>query len=256
MRVYSYVQKGISHGADPCEDAVLLGKCVNCGGYVEQELPEFFLIGVADGVGGRPAGEWASGQTLLRLGCLDAEKLTLEGLREAIQDVNQNVRNTEAGAFGMATTLAVFGRCLDGWFACWLGNSRIYQATETNGKLRVKQMTTDHNQGSEWRQDTSLDSETLSVMLMTPEAGYLTAYVGMDPQRLHSKLFFLREADIAGGSRYFLTSDGIHDHIPENMLAELMESDLPPNELLSKMIELALEFGSEDDLSIVMAVTE
>lgn len=257
-KAYGYVRKGLSHKNGPCQDKVLLGNTVCGGGFVQAELAGEFLAGVADGVGGHKAGEYASGLTMLYLSQIEADMESQRQIRGILADINGIVRATGKSqeAFnGMASTLTLLCVKESGSFFMQLGNSRLYKVINIDGDRVLTKVTNDHNNYYKWIQEgviperlAGLDEEELK---QCPEASYLTSFVGMDEER------FERELDCQNVSadqveRFFLTSDGVHDYLCYDDLDELFCGSDTPETLLKAIADKAAENGSRDDISIVL----
>ena len=247
MIVYAYVKKGEHHRNGVCQDTVLLSHLVMSSGSIRIAVPQKFLVGVADGVGGHRAGEAASGLTASLLSQAGGENLPVEALRIRLAQVNETIAQIARGTEkcrGMASTFVGFYRLGEKAYVLWAGNSRLYQVTGDAG--HVMQLTVDHNQKNDWLENGEIDS------LDGVKGGEaLTAYVGM-PEAGFAKRLETEEIYLPGTKRFFLTSDGIHDHIPPEKLAELMGSGRPAEELLPELANEAVAGGSTDDRSVVM----
>lgn len=239
-RIYSYVQKGIRHGAGACEDTVLAGRTVLREGYAQTAAEDFFQAGVADGMGGMPAGDLASGEVMEQLSLLDPAGMTMEDYGTELQRLNTRIRRMGESCperLGMGSTLALFCSCLDGMFAAWAGNSRLYKIFGAG----MVALTVDHNVGREeaWGLGTSR------------EGAYLTAYMGM-PEEAYSEKAQMRSVRAAEEDAFLLTTDGLHDWLSYEEMLETVQDVPEPDRLLPLLARRARETGSEDDISIVL----
>lgn len=245
MTVYGYVQKGIHHWGGVCQDTVMLGNLVMGTGSTGVTLPDDFdfMLGVADGVGGVRGGDVASGLVMSALSRMDCGSQSAEDVCTMLFRVNALIREIgrkSMECYSMATTFVGFHMHRGEASVIWAGNSRLYQVTEEN----VEQLTVDHNQMNDWM---------ASGQTGSGRGDALTVYLGMAEGRLEARLE--REPIyLPGTKRIFLTSDGVHDHIPEDVLRELFLSDGNEEELPAKIAEAALQCGSTDDISVVMLV--
>ena len=252
--IYSYVQKGLSHREDVCEDTALLGNSILREGYAESVAGSYFLAGVADGIGGMPAGELASRETMKRLSQYEPDRLLLTDCRSYLEEINDHIRGigeTRPDCRGLGCTLTLLGNLREGLYVFQLGNSRLYKATDKSLIL----LTMDHNIGRDEFREGMLDEEELERLMCSPKAAYLTSFIGMDRERFTEKLEY-RELKHSEETTYFLTTDGIHDHLSYEELSVLMRAELPPEKLLKEMAEQAVKSGSVDDISIVMVKGE
>lgn len=258
MKAYAYVKKGLSHKKGVCEDTVLVGNTVLKGGYLEQELPEYFLVGVADGVGGEASGEIASGLTMLRLAELDAAKLTMEEVKSKLDEVSGEiyaVGKDHSDFSEMSSTLILGGVVTDGEFFANVGNSRLYRCVERNGIRQLSSESEDHTLLNDLMRFGEPEELSIGDVINTPKAGLLTSYVGMPRQAFKRKLE-VEELEFEGTVRFVLTSDGIHDHISYEDLKRFICGETMSERELEEVIEKAVEAGSKDDLSVVVIELE
>jgi protein phosphatase len=202
---------------------------------------------VADGVGGRRAGETAS-QTVVdvftevfsRPSTADL-RLQIEG---AIIESNRRIFAASVetpGLSGMATTIAVLA--LDGGEALigHVGDSRIYRYE--SGTLSCE--TEDHNEVNE-----AVRAGLLNPALAAhdPRRNVITRAIGVEPDV---------EADYSSisahdGARFLLCSDGVTRHIPDAELQSLLAHDLHPESLCQQLKEICYRRGAEDNLTAII----
>ncbi len=241
MTVYGYVKKGIHHRDGVCQDTMMLGDLVMGEGSAKVSLPENFMLCVADGVGGMRAGDIASGIALSSLARLNCGEKNVEEVCGLIFQVNALIREIGTSSSlcdGMASTFVGFHMYQGKASVLWAGNSRLYQVTETN----ALQLTVDHNRQNDWLE---------SGQMGHGRADALTVYLGMSESGLENRLG-KEEVYLPGTRRIFITSDGVHDHIPEETLRALFLSGENEETLPERIAEEALENGSDDDISIIL----
>ena len=254
MKLYAYVKKGLLHKEGVCEDTVLAGTTLLKGGYLEMELPERFLVGVADGVGGEEAGEIASGLTMLRLAELDAGKLTKENLRIKLEEINEEILAVGKDHWEfqrMSSTLMLCGIVGDGTFYASVGNSRLYRCVMRNGIRQLSKESEDHTLLNDLIRFGEPEELCVEDIINTPRAKMLTSHVGMHKEMFSRKLE-MGEMEFSNTVRYILTSDGIHDHIGYEDLKQFVCQEKMSCQLLENIIQKAIDAGSKDDLSIVV----
>jgi len=254
MIAYAYVKKGLHHDEGVCEDTVVLGNQLVKGGFVKVDLGEHFIVGVSDGVGGVSAGDIASGISALALSQLNAEEIARIDVIEAIDEANEKVYEigeTVPSMKDMAATFTVFGNVLDGQFIFQLGNSRMYEIVNWGMGPTLVQLTRDHNRLNDFIAK-GVDTEEI---IGTREAEVLTTYMGMRRDIFeNAKDINTDHSTSESTQRIFITSDGIHDHIPADELSEAFFANGKPEEILRNIADLALERGSRDDISIILLV--
>ncbi len=219
---------------------------------------EFGVFVVADGVGGRKAGELASAITVN----------TFQGfaphLKEAVDafaaDANRDTRNTvlqlldqaanaasrrvyeaasATGRQGMTTTLvaAVVGG--GAGFVVHVGDSRAYLVR--NGELR--QLSEDH----------SMVNELIRTGAMTREdaansryRNVITRAVGLYPTVRCDTL----HVELIDGDRLLLCTDGLSDMVePDEILAMMSQDSV--NRAVDDLVQAALHEGGRDNITVV-----
>ena len=226
------------------------GVCSDIGGYRDVNQDAAFVApwgaGVADGVGGGPAGDLASAALVHRLVAggdrvPDASALAVR-IREANWDLGAHVRRDPALA-GMATTLTAV------WFSergalllAHTGDSRAYL-------LR----------GGELIRQTRDDSFVQTLV----EQGLVRAEDAMTHPRRNiitaslrgeaTDLVRVAERYPVAGDRWMICSDGVSDYLPDDAIGEVLSAALDPHTAAHELVSLALEAGSRDNVTAVVA---
>jgi len=107
------------------------------------ERSDVGLWAVSDGMGGHSAGDVASGLVVAAIRQLSQDRVSPDGIREALGAVNDDLlaRSTAGGQDRtMGATVTVFGSNGSKYFCVWAGDSRLYRLR--HGKLT--QLTRDH----------------------------------------------------------------------------------------------------------------
>ena len=209
-----------------------------------------FLLLVADGMGGHPAGDLASriaADTLIdTFATLPEGDLGL-ALKQAYRQANEAVfaaGEREATHAGMGTTLTT--AVLRGKYATIanIGDSRAYLLRGD----RVTQVT---------RDDTLVAGEVAQGRL-SPEAArhdprrnILTHAIGTQP-RLESKLPSVFELTLLPGDRLLLASDGLYDVLEDRDLQQALLAE-DPSTAAATLVALAQQRGTTDNASAVVA---
>jgi len=224
---------------------------------------EFGVFVVADGVGGRKAGELASAITINTFQSYAADlKAALDAYasdqrretRNAVLQLLDKTTNaasrrvyeaaTETGRQGMTTTLVAACVGGGGAFIVHVGDSRAYLVR--NGQLR--QLTEDH----------SMVNELIRQGSMTPEEAATSRYrnvitraVGLYPNARTDTL----HVELLDGDRLLLCSDGLSDLVHPTRIEELM---LNPNinTAVDALIQNALDEGGRDNVTVIVVEPE
>ncbi|CAM3610326.1 PP2C family serine/threonine-protein phosphatase [Kibdelosporangium persicum] len=205
------------------------------------------LLAIADGMGGHAAGEVASKVVIAALAPLDEDVPgddLLGKLHEAVISGNHTIAELveqDPDLEGMGTTLTaiLFGGGRLGLVN--IGDSRTYLLRD--------------GQFNQITRDDSFVQSLLDEGRITPEEALthpqrslvLRALVGHE---VIEPTLQVREARV--GDRYLLCSDGLSDVVGFEKLAETMQ--IPDRQMCAdKMIELALQGGGPDNVTVIVA---
>lgn len=235
-------------GAWQCAGASDVGKLRTVNEDAFLLLPEQQAWVVADGMGGHMAGDVAS-ETIVEAfrGFSRARSLAsvADDVEELLIMVNQRLRDLAESA-GVPTTigstvvvLVAVGRIA---LLCWAGDSRIYRLRD--GKLR--QLTHDHSQVAEMVAQGLLPYE---IAEEHPASNVITRAVGA----LDSLFVDMDYCDIRPGDRFLLCSDGLTKELPASLIADVLGRGQPVNEACRQLIDLTLDAGARDNVTVVLA---
>lgn len=219
---------------------------------------EFGVFVVADGVGGRKAGELASAITVNTFqayapqiqAAVDAfaadqnretRNAVLQLLDQAANAASKRVYEAASatGRQGMTTTLVVAAIGGGAAFLAHVGDSRAYLVRE--GQLR--QLTEDH----------SMVNELIRTGAMSPEEAATSRYrnvitraIGLYPNVRTDTL----HVELLDGDRLLLCSDGLSDPVvPDEILQHMQEANLTAG--VDELIEAALRGGGKDNITVI-----
>ena len=231
MKAYPVTHVGLVRPQN--EDSIRVVKGA-CGLYI-----------LADGMGGHLAGEVASRMTcdVLEETLRDCLVPTASKLQSAIERANSAVfekqKNTPEMK-GMGTTLTLLWESEDHVLVGHVGDSRAYLWRE--GKLR--QMTDDHSMVGELLRTGAITEEQARVH---PYRNVITRAVGTDEALRVDVRRFLKEQ----GDMWLLCSDGLTDMVEDEKIARTLR-DYAPADAAARLIELALQGGGKDNVSVVL----
>jgi serine/threonine protein phosphatase PrpC len=214
------------------------------------EAGEDFLLVVADGMGGHPAGDVASQIAMNTL--IEAFPALPDGdlglaLKQAYRRANEAVFQAgedEPAHAGMGTTLT--SALLHGKYVtiAHVGDSRAYLL---RGQA-LTQVTRDHTLVAEEVAQGRLTAESAR---RDPRRNRLTHVIGTHP-RLESKLPAIFELTLLPGDRLLLCSDGLYDVLDDvEMHRALVERD--PGDAAQLLVAAAKEHGTRDNATAVVA---
>jgi PPM family protein phosphatase len=211
------------------------------------ETSEVVILAVADGMGGYERGEVASKiaiDTLLsKFADADNDDPVLL-LKQAYREANKIIYD-DGSAKGehnvMGTTLVAAVIRNDDLTVGNVGDSRAYLMRAG----RLNQVTADH----------SLVAEQVKMGVMTEEEArdsthknIITRAIG-HRERVDVDIF---EIKLLPEDKLFLSSDGIHDYLDEDVILSVLK-EMEPQEATSELISRALAAGSSDNVSAVCA---
>lgn len=221
-------------------------------------------LAVADGVGGAAAGEVASTMairvmvSLLLNAAKWALKLDNPETREAeLQDVKvraeayfQSVDKAlleHAEAYprlkGMGTTLTGAYSFGDDLFILHIGDTRAYLFRQNN----LKRLTHDQTVAQALADSGAIPQEDVSTHRLRHT---LTSCLGGESRKIQMEIRHLRLQD---GDRLLLCSDGLTDSVSETEVAEVIRSTEGSGEACQTLVNLALQKGGKDNVTVVLA---
>ncbi len=206
-----------------------------------------FLAAVSDGMGGHAAGETASRlsiETLYRLlsspGAHDESDL-----RAAFSEANRVVcSEAEANPAysGMGATLVAALLTPAGFYAANVGDSRLYLY---DGKT-LRQITHDHSFVAELVRRGIITKEEARTH---PRRNLITRSIGSEPE-VNVDLF---DCSWNAGDILLLCSDGLCGTLLESEMADILNHIHDLDTACSVLIERALQQGSSDNITVVLA---
>jgi protein phosphatase len=227
-------------------------------------LPEYagedgYLFIVADGMGGKAAGEVASRLAIstslkrfrrserwgFRVDHRAAREL-LERITEDLREIDRTL--TEQGAsdrrlLGMGTTLtAAYSMGVD-LFIIHLGDSRAY--LHRGGALR--QLTKDHTVAQAMADAGFIPREEVRHHV---KRNALTNFLGGHNGKVKADLRWLRLAD---GDRLLLCSDGLSEMVDDLSIERILARHDDPGAAAQHLLEEALDRGGKDNVTIIVA---
>jgi PPM family protein phosphatase len=213
---------------------------------------ESFLLVVADGMGGHPAGDVASQMAMNTL--IEAFPTLPDGdlglaLKQAYRRANEAVFQAgqdEPAHAGMGTTLTT--ALLHGKYATVanVGDSRAYLLRGN----ALTQVTRDHTVVAE---EVVQGRLTVDAARRDPRRNRLTHVIGTHP-RLESKLPDVFELTLLPGDRLLLCTDGLYDVLDDGDMRRALQ-DQDPGDAARELVESAKERGTRDNATAVVAAS-
>lgn len=208
------------------------------------------LWAVADGMGGHDAGEVASATVTQALtdvpSGLPLDKLVQSSIEAIGQANRQLITFGQSNGFTRTVGTTVVGLAIaDGEFRCfWAGDSRAYQVR----RGEIARLSRDH----------SLVQDLVDAgMLSADEAerhensNIITRAVGVAPE-LNVDVV---SGDAEPGDQFLLASDGLTRVVDDGEIVEEL-SRSAPEKAADELLELVLERGAPDNVSIIIVKVE
>ncbi len=201
---------------------------------------------VCDGMGGHEAGQIAS-----ELACktfIDVYLNHLSGepetaIRDAVRAGNRfilDIAQAVPSRRGMGTTLSAAIVIQDKLYTCQVGDSRIYQLRA--GELT--QLTTDHT----WVED------VVRAGVMSREDAERHQYRHVLTRAVGTEANVVADVecyDVQEGDLYLLCSDGLLNHVPDDIIGEHL-ANFTPSEATWRLVGRALMEGGSDNTTVMI----
>ena len=209
------------------------------------------LFLVADGMGGHAGGDVASSLATQAVTAVADERF--ESIEIAQQRLVESVKHSAAELIeavrehpdlaGMGTTVSALLRHNRQVVIAHIGDSRVYRLR--GGVL--EQITTDHTFVQKLVETGRITPEEA---LVHPRRNVLMRVLGDVAGSVDVDTAVL---DTEPGDRWMLCSDGLCGYVTENAIANVLKSEPDASKAASKLINLALERGAPDNVTVVIA---
>jgi len=224
---------------DGNEDSLVVGPWTLCGAQTDSPQTFVFPLGtplvvaVADGLGGHPGGELASGLVVRRLAragpSLDGE----QPIRDALEECNRVLYGAAAGdpeLTSMGTTVAGVAVLPELLVAFNVGDSRVYRV----GPDGIEQVSVD---------DRPSEPGWLSGHIVTQSLGGHDRYTPVDAH--------LASSPLPTDARFLVCSDGLTDVVPTEALARILH-DYQDGRAAFELWKAAIEEGGPDNITLAV----
>jgi len=216
----------------------------------------FFLLGVADGIGGHSGGELASSLAIKNLQDHIVSRLRNPSpprdfgglLTEAFEKANTEIFGVSSGdpsLQGMGTTLVAAIVVGDRAAICNVGDSRIYLIRNKD----LRQISDDHSWAAE---QIRLNDLSECDIVNSPFKHMITRSLGFE-STVKTDLFdvLLMEDDYL-----LLCTDGLYDFVGDRDILKTVKSKKKPEKICTRLIELANHRSGRDNITQVIARVE
>ena len=218
-----------------------------------------YIMVVADGMGGAVAGEVASGtavNTLVKVlldvpdwvmrlddaGFAEVSKRAAQYYDKVNEELSRRVQE-EPELSGMGTTMTVAYSLGTGLFIAHVGDSRAYLLRR--GKMR--QLTRDHTQAQALVEAGVLSREQVTTHRLRH---VLTNALGVSDRPVDVEV---HNVDLRDGDRLLLCTDGLTEMLSDAEIERALGDGRPPGETCQTLVDLAVEAGGRDNVTVVAA---
>lgn len=245
IRYFASSDKGLKRKKN--EDAYRVVSANQQHGALIESRTMLFLV--ADGMGGQPCGEVAS-----EIACNGIEdfihmasgspEMIKKQLIERFHDIDNDIRayaNKDHVCRDMGTTMSAVVLSGDTAIIAHVGDCRIYLYRDTE----LTTLTVDH----------TFVQEMVDMGLLKPEQAFthpyrhkLTQAVGTsDPlDQVDTRIVPLLARD-----RLLLSSDGLHDVVPNDTIKQTLEHTTSPEQAVNMLKSAALSLGGPDNITVI-----
>lgn len=230
------------------EDALALPQAMvpTCFPELSSLRGPLFLL--ADGMGGAPAGSVAS-NLAVRLVMQGFYRLNGEAdipgeLQRIIEQTNQqlfDISETNPELTGMSTTLVAMAFEHDRFFACTVGDSRIYRLR--SGQL--EQLSEDQSVVWELYRQGEI---TKDEILTHPRKNILSQSMGT---HLGIEVLAIEQETVAG-DLYLMCSDGLSDVVPDSIIEQLLLEECSLEQRMQDLLTTARQMNSHDNATVII----
>ncbi len=231
-----------------------LGSSLPVGDVPESIDQPGYGFAVADGIGGHVSGEVASRLAIsllieyalqtpdwilgrdeqLLAKIMDRAAQRIRAVNEAVVAHGQG----QEGLWRMGTTLSLALTMRDDLIVAHVGDSRVYLFR--SGELL--RLTRDHTVGQERADKNSPDADRFRHIL--------TRAIGLPQTGGEPDVYRYKLAD---GDRLLLCTDGLTDLVDDETIARELARGTPSGTACESLVELALERGGKDNVTVVLA---
>jgi protein phosphatase len=182
---------------------------------------------------------------------LDAISIDPNAIRAAFEKANAVVYerghagNADTEGMGATAVMLLVTQCQV--MVAHVGDSRAYLFTPEN---KLERLTKDHS-----RVQRMIDAGILTPAeaAVHPEASVLERAIGTSPT---VKVDISSWISLREGDQILLCSDGLHGYVSDAEIAAILGNQGAPQELAGQLVNLALEKGGEDNITIQLIECE
>ncbi|MGL5032316.1 MAG: PP2C family protein-serine/threonine phosphatase [Microcystaceae cyanobacterium] len=219
--------------------------------YLDESQSRFFIV--ADGMGGHAGGQEASEIATEYVKSYlnkywDSDIPSPELLQKAIISANEGILEDQQAhpeRRDMGTTLVLIAFRHDGAWRAHIGDSRLYCLRA--GKL--SQVTEDQTWIARALKNGDIEPDQAKVH---PWRHVLFQCLG----RQDLNAIEIAALEVQQGDLFMMCSDGLSEEVPDELIEEVLASQLEPKEMALELIEEAKNAGGSDNITIVLVAQD
>jgi PPM family protein phosphatase len=220
-------------------------RATNQDSFLVRKFGDIYLLAVADGLGGQPAGDVASKMAVIELeetvkaniGEVPAKEMLIQAVAKANREIYLlSKENPEYK--GMGTTLVAAILFGDGAVIANVGDSRAYLIGDG-----IRQITQDHSLVQEMSKNENNGKENAS-----PQKNIVTRVLGVAAE-VKPDFFEIKLA----GDALLLCSDGLTNTLNDAEIQKIVNSQPGIDATCDRLIAAANEKGSNDNVTVILA---
>jgi len=205
------------------------------------------VLAIADGVGGSPAGEGASGIVIQALIALDetngGSSDPAGWLRTAVDAANAEIREvarTNLENHGIGTHVTALMLDGTGFGVLHIGDSRGYLLRD--GELQ------------QFTRDDTYVQALVDQGVITKDEARRHPQRSLVTRAVHGQHLPPATSVLPahGGDRVLLCSDGLSDYVTDQAIGDALRSSADPDVCAERLVKLALQAGGSDNVTVVV----
>lgn len=222
------------------DDRILVNKNIISSGKHKDVFEDSYIVVLCDGVGGEKYGNEAAEIVVHEFAKIHADQLNAKNIHHYVEQVNEKVTSAQRidpEHAQMATTIA--GVSINGYdFLVFnVGDTRVYRYRNPY----ISQLSTDHSLAHE--------NNIIGVETKTDLKHVITHYIGGD----RASAAVVDGTDSIGSDDMFLLcSDGVWEAVTDIELESILSKNISVDDMCQRIFDLAVENGSEDNISLVV----
>lgn len=205
-------------------------------------LSKSISFGVFDGMGGEKAGELASYTACKSfVKRVDNKELDEKKLQTLFVNINKEVydKSVEEKISQIGTTASVMIVNKEEAYIVNVGDSPIFRLRDNKLELLSNPHTNE-----QWLKDNDIKQKAI-----------LTQFIGLDYSDMLIEPF-VKKIDVKKDDLFLICSDGLTDMVKEEKIKDVVSEKIEVSEKVQKLLNVAIENGGRDNITIILAYVE